>query len=73
MKEFYVGCRPCSQIFYVYLENIRGEIENVILEKEMSWSSTRRFVNDKFEAFLDTKPTLSQLKGKFYHTWDGNH
>jgi hypothetical protein len=28
-KEFYVGCRLGSQVFYVYLENIHGEIENV--------------------------------------------
>jgi hypothetical protein len=29
MKEFYVGCHPSFQVFYVYLENIHGEIENV--------------------------------------------
>ncbi len=61
------------QVFNVSLENIHGEIENVTLEKEMFWNSTRRFVNDKFEAFLDTKPTLSHLKGKLFHMWDGNH
>jgi hypothetical protein len=22
---------------------------------------------------LDTKPTLSHLKGKFFHVWDGNN
>jgi hypothetical protein len=22
---------------------------------------------------LDTKPTLSHLKGKLFHMWDGNH
>ncbi len=39
----------------------------------MSWNFTWRSVNDKFEAFLDTKPTLSHLKGKIFHVWDGNH
>ncbi len=43
------------------------------LEKEIFWSFTWRFVNDKFEAFFDTKPTLSHLKGKFFHVWDGNN
>ncbi len=72
-KELYVGYHPNFQVFYVSFKNIHDEIENVTIEKEMSWSSTWRFVNDKFEAFLDTKPTLSHLKAKFFHVWDGNH
>ncbi len=72
-KEFYVGYHLGSQVLYVSLKNIHGEIENVTFEKEMSWSFTWRYVNDKFEAFLDTKPTLSHLKGKFFHVWDGNN
>jgi hypothetical protein len=39
----------------------------------MSWKSKWRFVNDKFEAFLGTKPTFSHLKGKLFHVWGGNH
>jgi hypothetical protein len=66
-KEFYVGYSPSFQVFNVYLENIHGEIENVTLAKKMSWSFTWRFVNDKFEAFLDTKLIFSHLKGKFFH------
>jgi hypothetical protein len=72
-KEFYVGYRPSSQVFYVSLKNIHGEIENVTLEKKMSWSFTWRYVSDKFEAFLDTKPALSHLKDKPFHVWDGNN
>jgi len=67
-KEFYVGYHLRFQVFYVSLENIHGEIENVTFEKvEMSWSFTWRSIIDKFDALLDTKPTLSHLKGKFFH------
>jgi hypothetical protein len=55
-KEFYVGYHPSSQVFYISLKNIHGEIENVTLEKEMFWRSSWRYVNDKFDAFLDSKP-----------------
>jgi hypothetical protein len=72
-KEFYVRYRLGFQVFYVSLQNICGEVENVTFEKEMSWNSTRRFVNDKFKTFLDTKPTLSHLKGKLFHMLNGNH
>jgi len=57
-KEFYVGYHPSFQVFYVSLKNICGEIENVTLEKETSWSFTLRSVNHKFKAFLDTKVAL---------------
>ncbi len=72
-KEFYVGYHLGSQVLYVSLKNIHGEIENVTSEKEISWSFTWRYVNDKFEAFLDTKPAFSHLKGKFFHVWDDNN
>jgi hypothetical protein len=52
-KELYVGYHLGSQVFYISLETIHGEIENVTFEKEMSWSSRWRFVNDKFETTID--------------------
>ncbi len=38
-----------------------------------SWNCNKVFANEKFEAFINTQPTFSHLKGKPSHVWDANH
>jgi hypothetical protein len=30
-------------------------------------------VNEEFEAYLQSKPSLHHFMGKTFHVWDGNH
>jgi hypothetical protein len=56
-------------MFYVSLDNIH----DVAIENLESWSYNKVFANENFEAFINTQPTFSHLKGKPFHVWDANH
>jgi hypothetical protein len=47
-----------------------GCIVDVTLERTNSWDDHWKVVNEEFEEFLQSKPSLHHLMGKLFHMWD---
>ncbi len=62
-----------ATIFYVYLEWINGCIVNVNQGRTNNWDDHWKAVNEEFEAYLQSKPSLHHFMGKKFHVWNGNH
>jgi hypothetical protein len=71
--EFYSSYHLGVAIFLVSFEGIDGCIVDVTPERTNSWDDYWNVVNDEFEEFLQSKPSLHHLMGKMFHVWDGNH
>jgi hypothetical protein len=70
--NFYSSYQLGVAIFYVSFEGIDGCIVDVTLERTNSWDDHWKVVNDEFEEFLKSKPSLDHLMGKMFHVWGGN-
>jgi hypothetical protein len=71
--DFYSCYHLGATIFYVFLEWIEGCIFYVNQERTNNWDDHWKAMNEKFEAYLQSKPSLHHLMGKMFHVWDGNH
>jgi hypothetical protein len=56
-----------------FFKGIDGCIVDVTTKRTNSWDDDYKVVTDKFEEFLQSKPSLHHLMGKMFHVWDGNH
>jgi len=70
--DFYFSYHLGVANFYVCFEGIDGCIVDVTPERTNSWNDHWKVVNDEFEQFLESKPSLHHLMGKMFHVWDGN-
>ncbi len=68
--DFYSCYHPRAIVFYVFFEGIDGCIVDVTLERTNGWDDHWKIVDEEFEEFFKSKPSLHHLMEKLFHVWD---
>ncbi len=71
--DFYLSYHARAIIFYVSLKGVNGCIVDVTQDWINSWDDHYKIMNEEFEAYLQSKPSLYHLVRRMSHVWYGNH
>ena len=72
-SDFVHGYREGDRVFYVSITDDTGSSRLVSEEIISSWNLHWKHANDAFEQELKTNDHWSDLSGKMFFVWDGNH
>jgi hypothetical protein len=59
--DFYPSYHPRAIVLYVFFEGIDRCIVDVTLERTNGWDDHWKIVNEEFEEFLKSKPSLHHI------------